>query len=36
LAVRWIRDRVPDGVRAGTVNRFPGQQVPVVFYAMAC
>jgi len=34
LAVRTIRDRVPDGVRVGTVDRFQGQQAPVVFYAM--
>jgi predicted RecB family nuclease len=36
LAVRCIRDRVPDGVRVGTVDRFQGQQAPVVFYAMSC
>jgi predicted RecB family nuclease len=36
LAVRCIRDRVPDGVRVGTVDRFQGQQAPVVFYAMTC
>jgi predicted RecB family nuclease len=36
LAVRCIRDRVPHGVRVGTVDRFQGQQAPVVFYAMTC
>jgi uncharacterized protein len=36
LAVRCIRDRVPDGVRVGTVDRFQGQQAAVVFYAMTC
>jgi predicted RecB family nuclease len=36
LAVRCIRDRVPSGVRVGTVDRFQGQQAPVVFYAMSC
>jgi uncharacterized protein len=36
LAVRCIRERVPAGVRVGTVDRFQGQQAPVVFYAMTC
>jgi predicted RecB family nuclease len=36
LAVRCIRERVPDGVRVGTVDRFQGKQAPVVFYAMTC
>lgn len=36
LAVRCIRDHVPAGVRVGTVDRFQGQQAPVVFYAMTC
>lgn len=36
LAVRCISDRVPDGVRVGTVDRFQGQQAAVVFYAMTC
>ncbi len=31
-----IRERVPAGVRVGTVDRFQGQQAPVVFYAMTC
>ncbi len=36
LAVRCIRERVLAGVRVGTVDRFQGQQAPVVFYAMTC
>jgi predicted RecB family nuclease len=36
LAVREINARVPDGVRVGTVDRFQGQEAPVVFYAMTC
>lgn len=36
LAVRSIRQRVPVGVEVGTVDRFQGQQAPVVFYAMTC
>jgi uncharacterized protein len=36
LAVRCIRERVPASVRVGTVDRFQGQQAPVVFYAMSC
>jgi hypothetical protein len=36
LAVRCIRERVPNGVEVGTVDRFQGRQAPVVFYAMTC
>jgi uncharacterized protein len=36
LAVHCIRDHVPPGVRVGTVDRFQGQQAPVVFFAMTC
>lgn len=36
LAVHCIRDQVPRGVRVGTVDRFQGQQAPIVFYAMTC
>ena len=34
LAVARIRRRVPAGVRVGTVDRFQGQEAPVVFFAM--
>jgi uncharacterized protein len=36
MAVRTIRQHVPDGVRVGTVDRFQGQEGAVVFYAMTC
>jgi predicted RecB family nuclease len=36
LAVRCIREQLPAGVRVGTVDRFQGQEAPVVFYAMTC
>jgi uncharacterized protein len=36
LAVRILRERVPTGVRVGTVDRFQGQQAAVVFFAMTC
>ncbi len=36
LAVHCIREHVPSGVRVGTVDRFQGQQAPVIFYAMTC
>jgi uncharacterized protein len=36
LAVHCISQRVPGGVRVGTVDRFQGQEAPVVFYAMTC
>jgi predicted RecB family nuclease len=32
--VRCLRERLPDGVAVGTVDKFQGQQAPVVFYAM--
>lgn len=34
LAVHCIRQHLPPAVRVGTVDRFQGQQAPVVFYAM--
>jgi len=34
LAVRCLAAAVPPGVRVGTVDRFQGQQAPVVFWAM--
>jgi uncharacterized protein len=36
MAVRCIREHVPAGVRVGTVDRFQGQEAPVVFFAMTC
>jgi superfamily I DNA and/or RNA helicase len=36
LARRCISDRVPEGVRVGTVDKFQGQEAPVVFFAMTC
>jgi uncharacterized protein len=34
LAVRCLQARVPAGVRVGTVDKFQGQEAPVVFWAM--
>jgi len=34
MSVRAIESVVPEGVRVGTVDRFQGQEAPVVFYAM--
>jgi predicted RecB family nuclease len=36
LAVRCIRERVPDRVQVGTVDKFQGREAPVVFFAMTC
>jgi uncharacterized protein len=36
LARRRIAAAVPDGVRVGTVDKFQGQEAPVVFFAMTC
>ena len=33
--VRVLSDALPAGVRIGTVDRFQGQEAPVVFYSMA-
>jgi uncharacterized protein len=33
--VNLLADRLPDGVRIGTVDRFQGQEAPVVFFSMA-
>jgi superfamily I DNA and/or RNA helicase len=33
--VRCLHDRLPGAVAIGTVDKFQGQQAPVVFYAMA-
>jgi predicted RecB family nuclease len=35
LQVRCLRGRLPDAVRVGTVDKFQGQQAPVVFYSTA-
>jgi superfamily I DNA and/or RNA helicase len=32
--VRCLRDKLPSGVAVGTVDKFQGQQAPVVLYAM--
>jgi len=32
--VRYLRDRLPDGARVGTVDKFQGLQAPVVFFSM--
>lgn len=32
--VRCLRSRLPDGARVGTVDKFQGQQAPVVFFSM--
>jgi uncharacterized protein len=33
--VRTLRSRLPDGIAVGTVDKFQGQQAPVVFVSMA-
>ena len=33
--VRLLRQRLPDGVRVGTVDAFQGQEAPVVIFSMA-
>src|SRR5262249_51059931 len=33
--VRCLRQAFPDGVRVGTVDKFQGQEAPVVFFSMA-
>ena len=33
--VRLLRDRLPDGVEVGTVDKFQGREAAVVFYSMA-
>ena len=33
--VRCLEERLPDGVRVGTVDKFQGQQAQVVFFSMA-
>lgn len=33
--VKLLRDRLPEGARVGTVDKFQGQQAPVVIFSMA-
>jgi uncharacterized protein len=33
--VRLLTERLPDGVRVGTVDKFQGQEAAVVFFSMA-
>ena len=33
--VARLRQHLPDGIRVGTVDKFQGQQAPVVIYSMA-
>lgn len=33
--VSALRSRLPDGARVGTVDKFQGQEAPVVFYSLA-
>ena len=33
--VRRLRAGLPEGVRVGTVDKFQGQQAPIVFFSMA-
>jgi superfamily I DNA and/or RNA helicase len=33
--VRCLREALPEGVRVGTVDKFQGQEAPVVFFSMA-
>ncbi len=35
MQVRCLRDVLPDGVQAGTVDKFQGREAPVVFFSMA-
>jgi predicted RecB family nuclease len=33
--VKCLQERLPDGARVGTVDKFQGQEAPVVFFSMA-
>jgi predicted RecB family nuclease len=33
--VRCLQERLPDGAKVGTVDKFQGQEAPVVFFSMA-
>jgi uncharacterized protein len=35
MQVRGLRECLPDGVEAGTVDKFQGREAPVVFFSMA-
>ena len=35
MQVRCLRERLRDGVEAGTVDKFQGREAPVVFFSMA-
>ncbi len=35
MQVRCLKERLPAGVRVGTVDKFQGQEAPVVFFSMA-
>jgi predicted RecB family nuclease len=35
MQVRCIREHLPEGVEAGTVDKFQGREAPVVFFSMA-
>jgi predicted RecB family nuclease len=35
MQVRHLRERLPAGVEAGTVDKFQGREAPVVFFSMA-
>jgi uncharacterized protein len=35
MQVRCIREKLPEGVEVGTVDKFQGREAPVVFFSMA-
>jgi uncharacterized protein len=35
MQVRCLREKLPAGVEAGTVDRFQGREAPIVFFSMA-
>ncbi|QEG17302.1 ATP-dependent RecD-like DNA helicase [Gimesia maris] len=36
MQVRKLRDRLPEGARVGSVDKFQGQEAPVVIVSMCC
>ena len=36
MQVRKLRDRLPEGARVGSVDKFQGQEAPVVIISMCC